>query len=105
MSCATEVIAAAFLREAMEPFQTAIRKGAELHEESIKCCADILRDFGAEQRWQEKTPDLLNRAFQAMQQNIDQSIRLTNQNAQRALAILQKATMRISHRTNRLARK
>jgi hypothetical protein len=91
MSCATEAKAADFLREAMEPFQTAIKTGVELQEESIKYCTDVLREFGAEQGWQKKTLDLLNRTLQARQRTIDESLRLTRRNAQRALAMLQKA--------------
>jgi hypothetical protein len=91
MACATEAKSADLFREAMEPFQTAIKNGVELQQESIRRCTDILRDFGVQHGWEKETPNLLNQAILSTQQTINDSIRVTNQNAQRALAILQKA--------------
>ena len=56
MECATEVKSAELFREAMEPFQTAIKAGVELQEESIKRCTDILRDFGVPRHGKRKHP-------------------------------------------------
>jgi len=78
-------------RQAVETFQSAIRTGVKIQEESAKRFAEMLRDLSAPTDWQKSTQTMLNEAIGATQRNIDESIRLMNHNAQSAMSMLHKA--------------
>jgi hypothetical protein len=78
-------------QEAMESFETALRAGMKLHEESTHRCVEILRDVGSPLEWERTVPTKVTKAIQAMQQNVDQSIRFMNENAQETVRLMQMA--------------
>jgi ElaB/YqjD/DUF883 family membrane-anchored ribosome-binding protein len=78
-------------RQAMDTFQSAIRTGVKIQEESTKRFTEMLRDFGSPLDWQKSTQSMMNEAIKATQKNIDESIRLMNHNAQTAMNLWQKA--------------
>jgi hypothetical protein len=77
--------------QAMDAFQSAIQTGVKMQEESTRRYLELLGQFGSPADWQKTTQKITNEAITATQQSIDQSIQLINQNAQRAVVLLEKA--------------
>ncbi len=78
-------------QQAMESFETALRTGMKLHEESTRRCVEILRDVGSPLEWERTVPAKVTKAIAAMQQNVDQSIQFMNENAQQTVNLLEMA--------------
>ena len=91
MTTASPMSANDLFRQAMDTFQSAIRTGVKIQEESTKRFTEMLRDFGSPMEWQKNTQSMMNEAIKATQKNIDESIRLMNHNAQAAMGLWQKA--------------
>ena len=77
--------------KALESFETALRAGMKLHEESTQRCVEILRDVGSPLEWERTVPMKVTKAIAAMQQNVDQSIRFMNENAQQTVSLMETA--------------
>ena len=84
--------------QAMDSFETALRAGMKLQEESTQRCVEILRDVGSPLEWERTVPLKVTTAIAAMQQNVDQSIRFMNENAQQTVSLMEAALQ--SHKTN-----
>ena len=78
-------------RQAVETFQSAIKTGVKIQEESARRFTEMFRDFGSPMEWQKNAQAMVNEAITAAQRNIDESIRLMNHNAQMAMSLLEKA--------------
>ncbi len=78
-------------QQAMESFETALRAGMKLQEESMQRCVEILRDVGSPLEWERTVPAKVTKAIAAMQQNVDQSIRFMNENAQQTVNLMEMA--------------
>ncbi len=78
-------------KQAVETFQTAVRTGAKLQEESTHRFTALLRDFGSPLEWQKNTQQMMTESIEATQKGIEESIRAINQNAQTAMTMMQKA--------------
>ena len=78
-------------QQAMESFETALRAGMKLQEESVQRCVEILRDVGSPLEWERTVPAKVTKAITAMQQNVDQSIRFMNENAQQTVNLMEMA--------------
>ena len=78
-------------QQAMESFETALRAGMKLQEESVHRCVEILRDVGSPLEWERTVPTKVTKAIAAMQQNVDQSIRFMNENAQQTVSLMEMA--------------
>lgn len=78
-------------QRAMESFETALRAGMKLQEESTHRCVEILRDVGSPLEWERTVPSKVTKAIAAMQQNVDQSIRFMNENAQQTVDLMEMA--------------
>jgi len=78
-------------QQAMESFETAIRTGMNLQGESVHRCVEILRDVGSPLEWERTLPARVAKAIAAMQQNVDQSIRFMNDNAQQTVNLMEMA--------------
>ena len=78
-------------QQAMESFETALRAGMKLQEESTQRCVEILRDVGSPLEWERTVPAKVTKAIAAMQQNVDQSIRFMNENAQQTVNLMETA--------------
>jgi hypothetical protein len=85
-------------QQAMGSFETALRAGMKLHEESTQRCVEILRDVGSPLEWERTVPAKVSKAIAAMQQNVDQSIRFMNENAQQTVSLMELAME--MHRAN-----
>jgi hypothetical protein len=77
--------------QAMDSFETALRAGMKLHEESTQRCVEILRDVGSPLEWERTVPAKVTKAIATMQQNVDQSIRFMNENAQQTVSLMEMA--------------
>lgn len=84
--------------QAMDSFETALRAGMKLQEESTQRCVEILRDVGSPLEWERTVPQKVTKAIAAMQQNVDQSIRFMNENAQQTVNLMEAALQ--VHQTN-----
>ncbi len=84
--------------QAMESFETALRAGMKLQEESTQRCVEILRDVGSPLEWERTVPVKVTKAIATMQQNVDQSIRFMNENAQQTVSLMEMAMQ--MHQTN-----
>ena len=78
-------------QQAMGSFETALRAGMKLQEESTQRCVEILRDVGSPLEWERTVPAKVSKAIAAMQQNVDQSIRFMNENAQQTVNLMETA--------------
>ena len=78
-------------QQAMESFETGLRAGMTLQEESVQRCVEILRDVGSPLEWERTVPAKVSKAIAAMQQNVDQSIRFMNENAQQTVDLMEMA--------------
>ena len=78
-------------QQAMGSFETALRAGMKLQEESTQRCVEILRDVGSPLEWERTVPVKVTKAIAAMQQNVDQSIRFMNENAQQTVDLMETA--------------
>ena len=76
-------------QRAMESFETTLRAGIQLQEDSVQRCVDILRKAPLE--WERTVPAKVTKAIAATQQNVDQSIRLINENAQQTVKFMEMA--------------
>ncbi len=78
-------------QQAMDSFETALRAGMQLQEQSVQRCVEILRDVGSPLEWERTVPQKVTKAIAAMQQNVDQSIRFMNENAQQTVNLMEAA--------------
>lgn len=85
-------------QQAMGSFETALRTGMKLQEDSMHRCVEILRDVGSPLEWERTVPAKVSKAIAAMQQNLDQSIRFMNHNAQQTVDLMETALS--IHRSN-----
>jgi len=85
-------------QQAMGSFETALRTGMKLQEESTQRCVEILRDVGSPLEWERTVPAKVSKAIEAMQQNVAQSIRFMNENAQQTVNLMEMALQ--MHRSN-----
>ena len=84
--------------QAMDSFQTTVRAGMKLREESVQRCVEILRDVGSPLEWERTVPAKVTKAIAAMQQNVEQSIRFMNENAQQTVNLMETGLQ--MHRAN-----
>ena len=63
----------------------------KLQEESTQRCVEILRNVGSPLEWERTVPAKVTKAIAAMQQNVDQSIRFMNENAQQTVNLMEMA--------------
>jgi len=84
--------------QAMDSFETALRAGMKLQEESTQRCVEILRNVGSPLEWERTVPQKVTKAITAIQQNVDQSIRFMNENAQQTVKLMEAALQ--DHDTN-----
>jgi len=85
-------------QQALGSFETALRTGMKLQEDSMRRCVEILRDVGSPLEWERTVPAKVGKAIAAMQQNVDQSVRFMNENADQTVNLMELALQ--MHRTN-----
>jgi hypothetical protein len=78
-------------QQAMGSFETALRAGMKLQEDSVQRCVEILRNVGSPLEWERTVPAKVTKAIAAMQEHVDQSIRFMNDNAQQTVSLMETA--------------
>ena len=78
-------------QQAMGSFETALRTGMKLQEDSVQRCVEILRNVGSPLEWERTVPGKVTKAIAAMQQHVDQSIRFMNESAQQTVDLMETA--------------
>lgn len=77
--------------QAIETFETAIKTGVRMQEEYTRWFTDMLGDLGSPQEWQTKSQAIINESIQMAQRNVDEAIRMMNQNTKTAMELTQRA--------------
>jgi hypothetical protein len=78
-------------QQAMGSFETALRAGMKLQEDSVQRCVEILRNVGSPLEWERTVPSQVAKAVAAMQENVAQSIRFMNENAEQTVNLMETA--------------
>jgi hypothetical protein len=69
-------------QQAVESFQTALRAGMQLQEDSAERYMEVLRDVNSSSEWKQGVPARVSKAIAATQESITQSIHFMSENAQ-----------------------
>jgi hypothetical protein len=77
-------------RQAVDTFQSAIKAGVKIQEDSTRQFIDMLRDFGSPMQWQKKGQEFVGEAVKLTQQNVEETVRAISQNAKTAMELFQK---------------
>jgi thioredoxin-like negative regulator of GroEL len=76
--------------QAMGMFDSAMKTGANLQEESARWFTNMLNGLGAPQTWQKRTEGAMTEAMTTAQQNVDQALKMVEQNTHIGMDLLQK---------------
>lgn len=87
-------------QQAMGSFETALRAGMKLQEDSVQRCVEILRDVGSPLEWERTVPTQVAKAVSALQENVAQSIRFMNENAEQTVNLMEMA-LQLHHSDSR----
>ncbi len=78
-------------RQAIETFESAVKTGVKMQEESTRRFTDMLRDWGSPIEWQKKSQAVMTEAIQVTQKNVEEAVKVMNQNAKTTMELMQKA--------------
>lgn len=79
------------LRQAIETFQSAVKSGMRLQEESTRRFTEMLRGSNSPLDWQKMTQKAMGEALVTTQRSIDEAIRMMNQNTKTAMGMIHRA--------------
>jgi hypothetical protein len=77
--------------QTIETFENALKNGVKMQEEYARWFTETLSDLGSPQDWPSKAQAILNEAIQMAQGNVEQGIRMMNQNTKTAMDMMQRA--------------
>jgi hypothetical protein len=77
--------------QAMGMFDAAMKTGAKLQEESARWYTNLIAGLGTPQSWQKKSEEVMTEAISTAQQNVDEALKMVEQNAHTGMDLLQKA--------------
>jgi hypothetical protein len=77
--------------QAVETFEAAIKTGVKMQEECTRWFTETLSELGSPQDWQSKSQTIVTESLQMAQKNIDEAVRMMNQNAKTAMELVQRA--------------
>jgi hypothetical protein len=78
-------------RQAVETFEAAIKTGVAMQEETARRFTEMLRDVGSPLEWQRKGQSVINETIVMTQKNVEEAMRVMNQNAKTAMSLMQKS--------------
>jgi len=78
-------------REAMRAWETAAEAGVKMQEECAKWVRQLFSESSTFSGWYEKGQKVMHEAIAESQENVDEAIRLMNQQAETSLKLIQKA--------------
>jgi hypothetical protein len=77
--------------QSMRMFESAMRTGAKMQEESARWFSSMVTNFGSPQGWQKRTEEMMAETLNVTQKNVEEALKVMNQNAKTGLELLQKA--------------
>ncbi len=77
--------------QAMGMFDSALKTGAKFQEESARWFTNMLTGLGTPQSGQKKTEEVMAEAMTTAQKNVDEALKMMEQNAHTGMDLLQKA--------------
>jgi hypothetical protein len=77
--------------QSMRMFETAMRTGAKVQEESARWFSGMVSNMASPQGWQKRTEEVINETISITQKNVEEALRVMNQNARTGIELLQKA--------------
>lgn len=77
--------------QAAHLFETAVQSGIKMQEEAVRSLSAMMGGMGAPADWRKRTEKAGEKAMSVAQQNMDDAIRMMNENAKASLDLLQKA--------------
>ena len=78
-------------RQAIEAWQTAAEAGVKMQEECAKWVREMFCESSTLTDWREKGEKIVGESVAKCQENVDEAIRLMNQQAEASLKLVQKA--------------
>jgi hypothetical protein len=76
-------------RQATGTFESAMKTGAAVQEESAKRFTEMLHELGSPMEWQKKTQASVKEVVQVSQKNLDEALGVMNHSAKSALELFQ----------------
>jgi ElaB/YqjD/DUF883 family membrane-anchored ribosome-binding protein len=80
-----------FFRQGVRAWETAVEASAKLQEEGSKWLRQVFSDAGSVNDWCNKGQSVAGEIVAKAQENVDEAIRLVNQNAESTVRLMQKA--------------
>lgn len=78
-------------RQGVDTFEAAMKATAKMQEESARRFTDMLQEIGSPAQWQKRVQTLMTEAVSVTQNNLDQAVKVMNQNAAATMELFQKA--------------
>jgi hypothetical protein len=80
-----------YFRQAIRAWESAIEAGVKMQEENAQWMRQIFTDSGSLTEWYNKAQAVAGEAVGTLQENVDESIRVMNQQAESSVRLIQKA--------------
>ena len=78
--------------QAVKNYEQALKTGVRLQEECGKWCSNVLKQATQPQDWQKSVSSALNEVFPAAQKNIEETLRVMEENSRRSLDLFKQAS-------------
>jgi hypothetical protein len=92
MSDKTNVPGTDLFEQAVKNYEQALKTGVRLQEECGKWWTDAFKQTSGPQDWQKAAASMLNEVFPAAHKNVEETLRLLEQNSRGSLDLLKRAT-------------
>jgi hypothetical protein len=79
-----------FLRQGIRAWESAVEASAKMHEEGNKWLRQVFSEAGSVNEWYNKSQTVASDVVTKTQENVDEAIRLINQNAESTVRLIQK---------------
>ena len=91
MNSKTEAKLTGLFDQAVQTFGDAMKAGVKFQEEMSKLWTEMIDQSGQLQEWQKQSRTMMGDALPAAQKNVEQWMKLTQQNYQRSVELFRKA--------------
>ena len=78
-------------QQSVRTFQSLLRIGAEVQEQSARCFADMLNGVASDEHWQQQQLAAIQQLIEANKRKTEETIHQINQNARESLDLLRRA--------------
>lgn len=87
----TKEAASDLYSQAYETFESAIRLGCKMQEETANRVTEMLSTMGSPQEWQRRNKEMVEEFIPVAEKNLDETLKVMNQNAKSSMEMLEKA--------------